>query len=48
VKEDEMVLDMGRLVMKTKFRLGNLKGREGLGDVGLHERTSIKLFLNWL
>ena len=40
------VLHMGRLVMQTKFRSGNLKGRESVGDVEVYGRTALKLILN--
>jgi hypothetical protein len=39
---------MGRLAMQTKFRLGNLKGKDSLGDIGLYEMTALKLILNWV
>jgi hypothetical protein len=42
------VLHMGRLVMQTKFRSANLKGRESLGDLGVYGRTALKLILNWV
>ena len=42
------VLHMGRLVMQTKFRSGNLKGRDILVDVGVYGRTALKLILNWV
>jgi hypothetical protein len=39
---------MGKLVMQTKFRSGNLKGKYNLGEVGIYVRTALKLILNWV
>jgi hypothetical protein len=37
---------MERLVMQTKFRLVNLKGRDSVVDVGVYGRAALKLILN--
>ena len=39
---------MGRLVVQTKFRSGNLKERDSMVDVGVYGRTALKLILNWV
>jgi hypothetical protein len=39
---------MGRIVMQTKFRSVNLKGKYSLGELGIYERAALKLILNWV
>jgi hypothetical protein len=42
------VLHMRRLLIQTKFRSGNLKGKFSQGELGVYGMTSLKLILNWV